>query len=61
MRSFIVCNSSADIILMIKLGRIREVGHVTLGETRMHIGFWLGNLWERDHMKDKGIDGRITI
>jgi hypothetical protein len=24
-------------------------------------GFWWGNLWERDHLEDPGIDGRITL
>ena len=27
----------------------------------MHIGFWLGNLRERGHFEDPGIDGRIIF
>ena len=27
----------------------------------MHTGFWLGNLRERDHLEDPGIDGRIIL
>ena len=27
----------------------------------MYIGFWWGNLWERDHLKDPGIYGRIIL
>jgi len=27
----------------------------------MHKGFWLGNLRERDHLEDKGVDGRIIL
>ena len=27
----------------------------------MHIEFWLGNLSERDHLKDPGVDGRIIL
>jgi hypothetical protein len=26
----------------------------------VHTGFWWGNLWERDHLDDLGIDGRIV-
>ena len=25
----------------------------------MHIGFWWGNLMERGHLEDLGVDGRI--
>jgi hypothetical protein len=24
-------------------------------------GFWWGNLWERDHFEDPGVDGRIIL
>ena len=27
----------------------------------MHIGFWLRNLRERDHLEDIGVDGRIKL
>ena len=27
----------------------------------MHTGFWWGNLKERDHLKDPGIEGRIIL
>ena len=27
----------------------------------MYTGFWLGNLRERDHLEDRGVDGRITL
>ena len=27
----------------------------------MHTGFWWGNLRERDHLEDQGVDGRIIV
>ena len=27
----------------------------------MYIGFWWGNLRQRDHLEDVGIDGRIIL
>ena len=27
----------------------------------MYAGFWWGNLSERDHLKDPGLDGRIIL
>ena len=27
----------------------------------MHTGFWWGNLRERDHLEDPGLDGRIIL
>jgi hypothetical protein len=27
----------------------------------MSFGFWLGNLRERDHLEDPGVDGRIIL
>jgi len=31
------------------------------GEERRMQGFWLGNLRERDHLEDQGIDGRTIL
>jgi hypothetical protein len=30
-----------------------------MGERRGYTGFWWGNLRERDHLEDPGVDGRI--
>ena len=27
----------------------------------MHTGFWWGNMRERDHLEDTGLDGRIIL
>jgi hypothetical protein len=31
------------------------------GRGEVHTGFWWGNLKERDHLKDPGVDGRIIL
>jgi hypothetical protein len=41
---------------------MRWAGHVArFGEGEMHTGFWWGNLRERDHSEDPGVDGRIIL
>jgi len=34
-----------------------------MGERRVevYIGFWWGNLRERDHLEDQGVDGRMIL
>jgi hypothetical protein len=32
-----------------------------VGRGEVYIGYWWGNLRERDHLKDPGVDGRITL
>jgi hypothetical protein len=32
-----------------------------MGEVRGASGFWWGDLRERDHLEDQGIDGRIIL
>jgi hypothetical protein len=47
---------------VIKLRRMRWARHVAgmrRGET--YTGFWWGNLRERGHFGDPGVDGRIII
>jgi hypothetical protein len=52
--------SSPSIIWMIKSSSMRWAGHVAcLGVGGG--GFWWGNLKERDHLKDTGVNGRIIL
>ena len=36
-------------------------GMLRRGRGEAYIGFWCGNLRERDHLEDPGVDGRIII
>ena len=57
MRSFVDQYSSPNIILVISLRRMIWVGHVArMGTGEVHTGFWWGNLRERDHLEDLGVD-----
>jgi hypothetical protein len=49
-----------NIVWVIKSRRVRCVGHVAHMEERC-IGFWWGNLRERDHKGDPGVEGRIIL
>ena len=41
---------------------MRWAGHVArMGKEEMYTEFWWGNLRERDHLKDLGVDGRILL
>ena len=54
--------SSPNIVRVIKSVRIRWAGHVAcMGRREMCTGFWWGNLSERDHLEDPGVDGRIML
>ena len=51
-----------NIVQVIKLRRVRWAGpqHVWVrGEA--YTGFWWGNLRDRDHLGDPGVDGRIIL
>ena len=51
---------SPNIIRVIKLRRMRWAGHVAcMGRGEAYTRFWWGNLSERDHLGDPGVDGRI--
>jgi len=41
---------------------MRWAGHVArMGKEEVCTGFWWGNLRERDHWGDPGVDGRLTL
>jgi hypothetical protein len=54
--------SSTNIVRVVKSRRMRWVGHVARMRRREAcLGFWLGNLRERDHWGDPDVDGRIIL
>jgi hypothetical protein len=54
--------SSPNIVWVIKSRRMRWAGHVArMGRRESWVGFWWGNLRERDHCGDPGVDGRIIL
>jgi hypothetical protein len=55
--SFTICTAH-----QIKNRSMRREGRVArMGTGGVHTGFWWGSLMERDHLQDKGIDGRIIL
>jgi hypothetical protein len=47
---------------MIKSRRMRWAGHVARrGREEVHTRFWWGNLRERGHLEDPGVDGEYNI
>jgi len=53
---------SPNIVQVIKSIRMRWAGHVALWERgEAYTGFWWGDLRERGHLGDPGIDGRIIL
>ena len=53
---------SFNIVRVIKSRRMRWAGHVArMGRGEEYTGIWWGNLREKDHLGDTGIDGRIIL
>jgi hypothetical protein len=54
--------SSPNIARVIKSRRMKWAGNVArMGEEGCIVEFWWGNLRERDHWGDPGVDGRIIL
>jgi hypothetical protein len=54
--------SSPNIVRVIKSRLMRWAGHVArLGRREACMGFWWGNLRERDHWGDPGVGGRRIL
>jgi hypothetical protein len=52
---------SSNIVQAIK-STIKWAGHVArMEERRAYTGFWWGNLRERDHLEDPGVNWRIIL
>jgi hypothetical protein len=52
--------SSPTVVRVITSRDVRWAGHVAhMGEGEACTGFWCGNLKERDHWRDPGVDRRI--
>jgi hypothetical protein len=55
-------SSSPNIIWVIKSRRMRWAGNVArLGKSKVHTGFWWGDLREGEHLGGPGIGGRIIL
>jgi hypothetical protein len=53
---------SPTIVRVIKSRRMRWAGHeLGWGREETCTGFWWGNMGERDHQGDPGVDGRILL
>jgi hypothetical protein len=53
---------SPNIISVIKSGRMRWPMHVArIGTGEVHTEFWWGNPRDKDHLEDRGVDGRTIV
>jgi len=52
---------SPKFVRVIKSRRMRLAGHIARTGGEVYTEFLWGNMWERDHLKDRGVDGRIIL
>jgi hypothetical protein len=53
---------SPNIVRVVKSRRMRWEGHVAcMGRGEVNIGFWWGNLRERNQWTEPGVDGSIIL
>ena len=53
---------SPNIVRVINSRRMKWAGHVArTGRGEVYAGVWCGNLRERGHLEDPGVDGRIIL
>jgi len=50
-----------NIVQVIRSRRTRWAGHVSHWREEAYTAFWRGNLRERFHLEDPGIDGKIIL
>jgi hypothetical protein len=54
--------SSPNIIQVIKSRKIKWAGHIAhMGRGEVYTVLWWGNLRERDHLEDPGVDVKIIL
>jgi hypothetical protein len=64
---FIACNAAYSALHQTLFGRSNEEERdgwrmrYVLETQEVHTGFWWENLRKRDHLKDRGVDGRIML
>jgi len=62
MRSLTICTPHEILYGLSNKEECKAVGlkHVW-GRGKVHTGVWCGNLKERDHLEEAGVDGRIIL
>ena len=62
MRSLMICTPHQILFGLSNREELMGGACSTYGRRgEVHAGFWCGNLRERDHLEDPGVDGRIIL